>query len=136
MTDFAQALTLVFAGMALGWTAMFAFLIEPQAFRDLDYGRANRFVRTTLRSGNPVMAAFAGLAALCALAAGAFGAAAVLALAAGVYLLARWAVAPRTDGRAVGVRRKLQAQRILAVALTGMLLIAVAAGAGMAALSV
>lgn len=136
MDDFALALTLLFSGMALGWTAMFTFLIEPQAFRDLDYGRANRFVRTTLRSGNPVMATFAGLAALCALAAGAVGGAAVLGLAAGIYLLARWAVAPRADGRAVGVRRKVQAQRIIAVAFTGMLMIAVVAGAGMAALRV
>ncbi len=136
MEKIAQGLSLLSAGVALGWAGCFSFLIAPQAFRDLDHGRADRFVRNALKGANPVAIGLSLLAAASALLAGAVGAAAVLAMAAAMFFLARWTLAPREEGSAPGVRRRLKTQRIVAAAINATTLLALAAGAAMAALRI
>ena len=42
MTILAQQLAFIFAGMALGWTMLFSFVVAPVSFKDMDQGRADR----------------------------------------------------------------------------------------------
>lgn len=123
MFDIAQTIALVLAGMTLGWTAMFSFIVAPQAFRDLDQGRASRFVRNAMRGGHPALALFCFAGAGVGVLGGAIAGAGVLSLAGVLYLLARWALAPRDDTRPPpGGKRKLQTARIVASGLTAMIM--------------
>lgn len=129
MEQLGQGLALVFAGMSLGWTAYFSFIVAPQAFRDLDQGRANRFVRNAMKNGHPAVAGMSFIAALAGAAGGALAGGSVMALAGVLYLLARWTLAPRDDERPPpGGKRKLSTARVVAAALTAMIMIVVVAG--------
>lgn len=108
------ASALVLAGAAAGWTACFSFLIAPMAFRDLDAGRADRFVRNAIENGHTIPAGLAGLAAGCAWVGAAPGSAALLAVVTGLFLAARFTVSP-------GARRR-KATRVAASGLTAALL--------------
>ncbi|MBI1250427.1 MAG: hypothetical protein GC189_03030 [Alphaproteobacteria bacterium] len=127
--DYAQLTALLFAGMALGWTAMFSFVVAPVSFKDMDYGRADRHVRRVIKSGHGALALLCLVAGLGALIAGALGGAIVSGLTAAFYLMCQWTLAPRDDPRPPGARRKLKSQRILASMLTaaGMPLLVIAA---------
>lgn len=136
MAETFQSLALVLAGAVLGWTGYFTFLAAPQAFRDLDNGRANRLVRNAMKSGHPAAAGLALAGAGAAALAGAVAGAAVLAMAAVLYLIARWALAPRDDERPAGATRRLKTARIVAAALTAVILVMVAIGAGLVGVGV
>jgi hypothetical protein len=137
MSDFGAGLALIFAGAALGWTGFFSFVVAPMAFRDLDQGRADRFVRNAMRNGHPVLAGLAWIAAGGALIAGALAGAVVLALAGAMYLLARWTLAPREDKRPPpGGKRVLKTSRIVASGMTAFIMLLVLAGAVLAGLKI
>lgn len=118
------SLGLILAGGALGWSAFFSFVAAPIAFRDLDKGRADRYLRNIIESGHLVPAGFSVLAALAVLIGGAPGAAGLLAIAAFLFVVARFAVSP-------GARRRAST-RILASGLTALLMPMTLAGAGLA----
>lgn len=129
MEQLGQGAALVLAGMTLGWTAYFSFIIAPQAYRDLDQGRANRFVRNAMRNGHPTVALFSFIAGGAGAVAGAFAGGSVMALAGVLYLLARWTLSPRDDERPPpGGKRKLSTARIVAAGLTAMIMLLVIAG--------
>jgi hypothetical protein len=137
MEQLGQGAALVFAGFALGWTAHFSFMVAPQAYRDLDQGRANRFVRNAMRNGHPAVSGVSVIAAVAAVIGGAVAGAAVMAIAAAMFLLARWALAPRDDdGPPPGGKRKLGTARIVASALTAMIMLVVLAGIVLIALKI
>jgi len=128
MDKIAQGAALVLAGMALGWTAFFSFVIAPQAYRDLDQGRAGRFVRNAMKNGHPAVAGLAFASALAGLAALSIAGASVMAVAGVLYLLARWTLAPRDDETPHGAKRRLTTARTVAAALTAMIMLVVLAG--------
>lgn len=123
-----MSLALILAGAAFGWTALFSFVVAPMAFRDLDAGRADRFVRNAIQSGHVAPAALALAAAVSAWAGGAPGAGALLAVTGLLFFAARFSVTP-------GARRR-KATRMIASGLTAMLLPVTALGAGLAAMGV
>jgi hypothetical protein len=118
MQDYAQQLALVLAGMALGWTALFSFVVAPVSFKDMDYGRADRHVRRIIKSGHGALAVICFVAGALALFSGAVGGAVIAALTAVFYLMCRWTLAPRDDPRPAGARRQMKGQRIVASLLT------------------
>lgn len=122
------ALSLVLAGAALGWSAFFSFVAAPIAMRDLDNGRADRYLRNLIESGHLAPASFAALAAGAAFVGGGPGAAGLLLIAAFLFVVARFAISP-------GARRKANT-RILASGLTALLMPVTAAGALLAAIGV
>lgn len=122
------SLALVLAGTALGWSAFFSFVAAPIAFRDLDQGRADRYLRNIIESGHLVPASIAALAAGAAFAGGGPGAAGLLLIAAFLFVVARFAVSP-------GARRRAST-RILASGLTALLIPVTAAGALLAAIGI
>jgi hypothetical protein len=115
------SLALVLAGAALGWSAFFSFVAAPIAFRDLDKGRADRYLRNIIESGHLAPASLSALAALAAFAGGGPGAAGLLLIAAVLFVVARFAVSP-------GARRRAST-RILASGLTALLMPLTATGA-------
>lgn len=123
MEAFSQSLALAAAGMALGWTAYFSFQAAPQAFRDLDHGRANRYVRNAMKTGHPLVAALCWVAGGAALFGGAIAGAVTLALAGALFMLARWTLAPRDDPRPAGARRVLSTARVVAAGLTATMML-------------
>jgi hypothetical protein len=128
MEPLGQGFALVFAGISLGWTAYFSFVVAPQAFRDLDQGRANRFVRNAMKNGHPPAAGLALIAAAAAVAGSAVAGAAMMGVAATLFVLARWALAPRDDGPPPpGARRKRSTARVVAAALTAMIMVVILA---------
>src|SRR5262245_13516771 len=118
MQDYAQQLALVLAGVALGWTALFSFVVAPVSFKDMDYGRADRHVRRIIKSGHGALALVCLSAGGLALVSGAVGGAVIAALTAAFYLMCRWTLAPRDDPRPAGARRQMKGQRIVASLLT------------------
>jgi hypothetical protein len=136
MTELALALSLVLGGSALGWTAYFSFQAAPQAVRDLDAGRANRYIRNAMRGGHGVVAMICFLAGVSGLIGGAVAGAIVFALSGAFYLLARWTLSPREDARPAMGRRKLSTARIVAAGLTASLMILVLAGTVLVALQI
>ena len=115
---YAQQLALVLAGMALGWTALFCFVVAPVSFKDMDYGRADRHVRRIIKAGHGALAVLCLAAAGFALFSGAVAGAVIAAMCAGFYLMCQWALAPRDDPRPAGARRQMKGQRIVASLLT------------------
>lgn len=137
MTDFILAIALMLAGATLGWTAFFSFVVSPQAFRDLDHGRANRFVRNAMKSGHPPLAGLAFASGVAAILGASFAGAGVMVVAGVMYLLAAWTLAPRDDDRPPpGGKRKLQTARIVAAAITALLMVLVLIGASLIAFRV
>ncbi|MGE3141977.1 MAG: hypothetical protein AB7L65_01540 [Hyphomonadaceae bacterium] len=121
MTTLAQQLALIFAGMALGWTMLFSFVVAPVSFKDMDQGRADRHVRRVIKQGHGALAGVCVLAAVAALASGAY-AAATIAIVCGVfYVMCQWALAPRDD-KPIGGHRKLKTARIVASGLTALVM--------------
>jgi hypothetical protein len=118
----AQLVAFVMSGVALGWTAQFAFVTVPLAFDKLDQGRANRQVRDTIKSGHTMLAVITLLAGAGALFSGAVGAAAVAAVCAAFTLMCIWALAPRTDHHPPEGHRVLKTARIVATGLTVFLM--------------
>ena len=57
---YTQQIALVLAGMALGWTALFCFVVAPVSFKDMDYGRADRHVRRIIKAGHGALSALLG----------------------------------------------------------------------------
>ncbi|MBU6372280.1 MAG: hypothetical protein KJS97_06075 [Alphaproteobacteria bacterium] len=137
MEQLGQGVALVVAGMTLGWTAFFSFVIAPQAYRDLDTGRAGRFVRNAMKNGHPAVATFAFVSAGFAVLGSAMAGASVMGVCGVLYLLALWALAPRDDERPPpGGKRKLSTARIVAAGLTAMIMIAVCVGIVLIALKI
>lgn len=137
MTDFTLSLALILAGVTLGWTAFFSFIVSPLAFRELDHGRANRFVRNAMKTGHPALAGLAFASGLTALLGASIAGAGIMALAGAMYLLAAWTLAPRDDDRPPpGGKRKLSTARIVAAGMTAGLMALVAVGAGLIAFRV
>jgi hypothetical protein len=123
MTDLAISLALILAGVTLGWTAFFSFIVSPQAFRELDHGRANRFVRNAMKTGHPVVAGLSFAAGVFAILNGALAGGGVMAITGVMYLLAAWTLAPRDDDRPPpGGKRKLSTARVVAAGLTAGLM--------------
>jgi hypothetical protein len=134
MDRFAQELSLVLAAFAAGWTAYFSFMIAPQAFRDLDQGRADRFVRNAMKNGHPLAALVCVGSAVFAALSGAMGGATAIGLCAGMYLMAAWALAPRTDTRPPpGGKRVLKTARIVASMITALIILVALVACGMIA---
>lgn len=115
---YAQQIALVLAGMALGWTALFSFVVAPVSFKDMDYGRADRHVRRIIKAGHGALAILCFAAGAFALIAGAVAGAVIAALCACFYLMCQWTLAPRDDPRPAGARRQMKGQRIVASLLT------------------
>lgn len=128
LTQFA----LVLAGTIAGWTAFFSFILAPQAFRDLDAGRAKRFIRNAMKTGHPVLALVSFGAGALALLGGGIVSGSLLVLAGAFYLMAAWALAPRDDERPPpGGKRKLDTARVVASMVTAFILVVVIAAAGL-----
>lgn len=137
MENFILAIALMLAGATLGWTAFFSFVVSPQAFRELDHGRANRFVRNAMKVGHPPLAGLAFASGVAAILGASFAGAGVMVVAGVMYLLAAWTLAPRDDDRPPpGGKRKLQTARIVAAAITALLMVLVLIGAGLIAFRV
>ena len=128
ITQVSQNLAIFAATMTIGWTSCISFAVAPMAFRELDRGRGDRFVRNTIKEGHGFLALLALLAAGLGLISGAFGGAIVMAMAAFFYLIARYALAPRTDERPAGARRVMKTARIAASAITAFVIPVVLAG--------
>lgn len=127
--QFATSLSLVLASMALGWTAYFSFIASPQAFRDLDAGRAKRFIRNAMKGGHPIVAIVCLVAGAIAFMGAKPGGAIVLASCGALFFLACWTLAPRDDDRAPpGGKRKLDTARVVAALLTAMIMLVLVAG--------
>lgn len=122
------SLALVLIGAALGWTALFSFVVAPGAFKDLDRGRADRYVRNIIQSGHLIPAALCVAAAAAAFLGRAPGAALVAIVTACLFVVARFAIAP-------GARRR-SITRVLASGITALLMPMTAAGAALAAFGV
>lgn len=122
MSDYAQQIALVLAGIAMGWTMLFSFIVAPVSFSDMDQGRADRHVRRVIKRGHGIVAGVCVLAALCALVSGAI-AGSIVALLCGVFaVMCQWALAPRDDARPIGGTRKLKTARVAASGLTAFLI--------------
>ncbi|MBL8549471.1 MAG: hypothetical protein JNJ73_05760 [Hyphomonadaceae bacterium] len=115
---YAQQLALVLAGMALGWTTLFCFVVAPVSFKDMDYGRADRHVRRIIKAGHGALAVLCLAAAGFALVSGAVAGAVIAAMCAAFYVMCQWALAPRDDPRPAGARRQMKGQRVVASLLT------------------
>jgi hypothetical protein len=122
MIQLAQNLAIFLATITIGWTGCIAFAVAPQAFRELDRGRGDRFVRTTIKEGHGFLALLALLAAGFGLIGGAIGGAIVMTTTAFFYLIARYALAPRTDTRPAGARRVMKTARVAASAITAFII--------------
>ncbi|MGE0828614.1 MAG: hypothetical protein AB7O04_04600 [Hyphomonadaceae bacterium] len=118
LQSYAQQIALVLAGMALGWTALFSFVVAPVSFKDMDYGRADRHVRRIIKAGHGALALLCFAAGGFALLSGAIAGAVIAALAAIFYLMCQWTLAPRDDPRPAGARRQMKGQRVVASMLT------------------
>ncbi len=116
--DVALVASHVFAGMALGWTALFSFVVAPVAFKHMDAGRADRMVRNIIKAGHGALALLCLGAGAGAIVSGAIGGAVIATLAAAFYLMCQWTLAPRDDPRPAGARRQMKGQRIVASLLT------------------
>jgi hypothetical protein len=137
MTELAQGLALVLAAFAAGWTAFFSLMIAPQAFRDLDQGRADRFVRNAMKGGHPVAAGVCAASGISAFMGGAPGGGAVIGLCAVMYVMAAWTLAPRSDTRPPpGGKRVLKTARIVASMITALIILVAFAAIGMIALGI
>jgi hypothetical protein len=129
MSSLPLTLAILLAGVTLGWTAFFSFFVAPQAFRDLDAGRANRFVRNAMKVGHPTLAGVAFAAGLSAFWGGSIAGGGVMALCGGLYLMAAWALAPRDDKLPPpGGKRKLSTARVVAAGLTAGIMALVVIG--------
>ena len=122
LIQLSQNLAIFLATLTVGWTSCISFAVAPQAFRELDRGRGDRFVRTTIKEGHGFLALLALIAAVLGLIGGAVGGAAIMAMAAFFYLIARYALAPRTDTRPAGARRVMKTARIAASAITAFVI--------------
>jgi hypothetical protein len=122
MINLARDLAIFLATLTVGWTSCISFAVAPRAFRELDRGRGDRFVRNTIKEGHGFLALLALLAAGLGVIGGAVGGAAVMAMAAFFYLVARYALAPRTDPRPAGARRVMKTARIAASAITAFII--------------
>ena len=118
-----QALAAMCAGgaAASGWTA--AVIVANTAFDGLDHGRADRMLRKVLVSAAGFQAALLGIAAGCALFAGATISGIIAAVAALGFLSNIWTLAPRRDRAPDGLKKKNSTMRVVAVALTLMVTI-------------
>jgi hypothetical protein len=124
-----QAAAAMLAGgaAASGWTA--AVIVANTAFDGLDHGRADRMLRKVIAATAGFQAALLGIAAGCALLAGATAAGIVCIVAALGFLSNVWTLAPRRDKAPDGLRKKNSTMRVVAVALTLIVtFVALAAG--------
>lgn len=128
MENVTQNLAIFLATITIGWTCCISFAVAPQAYRELDRGRGDRFVRNIIKEGHGFLALFAILAAAMGFISGALGGALVMAMAAFFYLMARFALAPRTDNKVKAGSRKLKTARVMASALTFMIIPVALAG--------
>lgn len=122
MIEFARNIAIFLCTLTVGWTGCISFAVAPQAFRDLDRGRGDRFVRNLIKSGHGFLALLAVLAAAFGLIGGAVAGAVIMALVAFFYLMARYALAPRTDPRPAGARRVMKTARVAASAITAFII--------------
>ena len=119
---YAQESAIVLAGAGLGWIALFSFVVAPVAFKSWDVGRADRLVRNVIKAGHGVLAFIALLSAAAALFSGAIAGAVVAALAAIFALCCQWALAPRDDPKPIMGRKVMKTARVVASALTALIM--------------
>ena len=136
MIELAQKLAIFLCTLTVGWTSCISFAVAPQAFRDLDRGRGDRFVRNLIKGGHGFLALLALLSAVFALIGGAVAGAVTMGLVAFFYLMARYALAPRTDPRPAGARRVMKTARVAASAITAFIIPVALAAMVLIALSV
>lgn len=122
MSELSQQLALVFGGVALGWTALFSFIVAPVSFKDMDAGRADRHVRRVIKQGHGPLAIVCVAAGILALMSGAYAGATIAVLCAIFYAMCQWALAPRDDPRPVGARRVMKTARVVASGLTAFVM--------------
>ena len=120
--EIARNIAIFLATITVGWTACISFMVAPQAFRTLDRGRGDRFVRNLIKGGHGFLALLALLAAIFAVIGGAVAGAVTMGLVAFFYLMARYALAPRTDYRPSGARRVMKTARVAASAITAFII--------------
>ncbi len=121
MTDLAQLLTFVLAGMALGWIALFSFVFSPVSYATFDGWRAERIVKSVMQRGHGLLGVISFFSAITALIAGAVAGAVVALIACVFAFLCRFALAPREDKPLKG-RRVLKSARIVASGLTAFIM--------------
>lgn len=135
MTEIAQLLAFVLAGMGLGWIALFSFVLSPVSYTTFDGGRAERIVKAVMQRGHGLLGVICFFAAIAALVAGAVAGASV-ALIAGIFaFLCRFALAPREDKPIKG-RRVLKTARIVASGLTAFIMLVLIAAIVLTALGI
>lgn len=117
-----QESAIVLAGAALGWIALFSFVVAPVAFKSWDVGRADRLVRNVIKSGHGILAFLALLSGAAALLSGAIGGAMIAAIAAVFAMCCQWALQPRDDPKPIMGRKVLKTARIVASALTACIM--------------
>ena len=117
----AQEIALILAGACLGWIALFSFVVAPTAFKAFENARAERIVKMVMRGGHGALAFIAFASAIAALFSGAVAGAVVAAVAAIFALCCQWALAPRDD-RPIRGHRVLKTARVVASALTALLM--------------
>ena len=118
----AQESAIILAGAGLGWIALFSFVVAPVAFKSWDVGRADRLVRNVIKSGHGMLAFLALLSGAAALLSGAIAGATVAAIAAIFALCCQWALAPRDDPRPIMGRKVMKTARVVAAALTALIM--------------
>ena len=117
-----QESAIVLAGAALGWIALFSFVVAPVAFKSWDVGRADRLVRNVIKSGHGILAFLALLSGALALFSGATGGAIIAAVAAVFALCCQWALQPRTDPKPAMGHKVMKTARIVAAGLTAAIM--------------
>jgi hypothetical protein len=118
----AQQTALVLAGSAIGWIALFSFVLAPTVFgMDFERSRGERVVKSVMKSGHGILAVLILFSAVAALFSGAVAAAAVGGVAAIFAISCKWALAPRKD-RPIRGRRVIKTARIVASGLTAAIM--------------
>jgi len=120
LQSYAILLALFLAGMTIGWTALFSFVVAPVSFKDMDYGRADRHIRRIIKSGHGALALLCLAMGGFALISGALAAALVALMTSVFYAMCQWTLAPRDDKTIPGMRRNMKTQRVVASLLTAI----------------
>jgi hypothetical protein len=117
MADVFSIISVLFLGAGIGWAGSFVFVFSATVYKALDGGRAERTVKSVIKSGHGHLAFICLLAAAAAGLAGAYVTACLAAIAAFCAVACVAALAPRTD-RPIRGHRVLKTARVTASVLT------------------
>lgn len=110
------------AGLALGLSGATVVQHAPEAFAKLDYQRADKLVRHSVKTGLPWICGFGLIAGLFALLGGALSSGIILIVAGGLLFFVGWILDPLPKRpRLPGAVRKESKQRILALQIMAMI---------------